>query len=300
MNTVRNVKQQPILAIETSWMPFYRSRDEPQMGSGTFLAEGNIGAEALNFKLQNGKYYGYFKVQGKNLHIEKCGAEKKDEFLDNVLVVACAVHPLRKKLMLVGWYPSARLYRFPIVSPDGEKWCRIVSKKATLLGEYDRTFEFPRVNTNLGITGMGMSSWHWYGLNEEINRSLRDRLLSYIRTSKLKSAPSLTQKSFESVEKKRRRMSARMERVGARRYRESMLAEHDFTCQTCGWHPKDESIVWRSSLEVHHLTPFEELDENEEREVTRNDLALLCANCHRAIHRTYCVSDLGRFRREFF
>lgn len=52
------------------------------------------------------------------------------------------------------------------------------------------------------------------------------------------------------------------------------------TCEVCGF--DSQSTYGEDYCEVHHLTPLSELDE--ERETTLDDLAIVCANCHRIIH----------------
>lgn len=49
-------------------------------------------------------------------------------------------------------------------------------------------------------------------------------------------------------------------------------------------------------IDCHHLFPLSDLD-GEERETTKDDLALLCPSCHRAIHRLDDCSDLDELRR---
>ncbi|MBH0001873.1 MULTISPECIES: HNH endonuclease [Pseudoalteromonas] len=39
-------------------------------------------------------------------------------------------------------------------------------------------------------------------------------------------------------------------------------------------------------IEAHHKVPLNELDENESRETLVEDLAMVCANCHRMLHRS--------------
>ena len=51
--------------------------------------------------------------------------------------------------------------------------------------------------------------------------------------------------------------------------------------------------------QLHHLTPFSELEEGETREVRSEDFAVLCASCHRAIHRTDYVNDVQRCAKEY-
>ncbi|MAF68674.1 MAG: hypothetical protein CMH25_04945 [Micavibrio sp.] len=51
-------------------------------------------------------------------------------------------------------------------------------------------------------------------------------------------------------------------------------------------------------IEAHHLVPYSQLKEGQEREINiEQDFVVLCANCHRMIHRMDDVSDLEGLRR---
>ena len=84
-----------------------------------------------------------------------------------------------------------------------------------------------------------------------------------------------------------------MERRGANR---QFIKSKGYRCEACEWSiEEDEQEVWGSSFELHHLAPFYELKENETRVVRIEDFAVLCASCHRAIHRTEYVPDVEGF-----
>ena len=85
------------------------------------------------------------------------------------------------------------------------------------------------------------------------------------------------------VESRKRRISERLERRGT--YRQ-FIKRKGYWCEACGWSiEEDEEDVWASSFELHHLTPFSELKEGGSWVVSMEDFAVLCASCHRAIHR---------------
>ena len=99
------------------------------------------------------------------------------------------------------------------------------------------------------------------------------------------------------VESRKRRISERLERQGA--YRQ-FIQKKGYRCEACGWSINEkEQAVWRSSFELHHLTPVSELEEADSREVRSEDFAVLCASCHRAIHRTNYVSDINGFAQTY-
>jgi 5-methylcytosine-specific restriction enzyme A len=74
-------------------------------------------------------------------------------------------------------------------------------------------------------------------------------------------------------------------------------AHHGTFCQTCGF---DFGAVYGSLgvgyIECHHLKPSAEQDGNAQ-EVTVSDVAVLCSNCHRMIHRRRPVISVEKFKR---
>ena len=50
-------------------------------------------------------------------------------------------------------------------------------------------------------------------------------------------------------------------------------------------------------MEAHHLIPISELKKGESRKITEKDFSVLCANCHRMIHRLDDSSNLGELQK---
>ena len=75
--------------------------------------------------------------------------------------------------------------------------------------------------------------------------------------------------------------------------------EGRLSCEACGFDfERRYGELGLGFIECHHRFP---LGEGEERETTLDDLALLCANCHRMIHRsklTQSVEELQRALRD--
>jgi hypothetical protein len=73
-------------------------------------------------------------------------------------------------------------------------------------------------------------------------------------------------------------------------------AHHGTVCQTCGF---GFGAVYGSLgvgyIECHHLNPLAEQDGNAQ-EVTVSDVAVLCSNCHRMIHRRRRVISVEELR----
>jgi hypothetical protein len=72
-------------------------------------------------------------------------------------------------------------------------------------------------------------------------------------------------------------------------------ATHGFVCMVCKF--DFEAVYGRPGhefIECHHLRP---LADNEERETTVNDVAVVCSNCHRMIHRNGELRSIAEMKR---
>lgn len=74
---------------------------------------------------------------------------------------------------------------------------------------------------------------------------------------------------------------------------------HGLVCQACDVDmEKRYGTIGRGYIEAHHLKPISTLEEGVAvRYDVREDFAVLCANCHRMIHRTSDPGDLNGFRK---
>ena len=284
-----------ILVCRVAWMPHYRSDQESAVGGGSYVADGNVPHESLNFLPIGETYYGYVRVNGRQIRIQRIGAGRGDDAVSDVLVAFCAEHPESGDFLVVGWYSDAIVYRHGTLRPKPGREVSFTTVDATLVAESERCFRIPRARENppSDIGGIGMSNI-WYGLtndvaqNNERAQTFREQLLAYI------DALGTTQTPEEvKVEGRQRRLSERLERRGNNR---RFIDRKGYRCEACEWSiDEDERKVWGSSFELHHLDPVHELRENETRVVCAEDFAVLCASCHRAIHRTEFVSDVAGF-----
>lgn len=73
-----------------------------------------------------------------------------------------------------------------------------------------------------------------------------------------------------------------------------------YTCEACGFSFKDHyNTIGDEFIEAHHLTPLSELDGKKIKLDPEKDFAVLCANCHRMIHRTKEVGNIAAFRDKY-
>lgn len=120
--------KEPVLFCRIGWMKEYagpQPHDPRPIGGGSYNRK-NIGHEVFNFKVINGRVYGFIQVQvgRKRINLERiiprCEAE---DSVDGVLVVFVAVDPEHRGQKVVGWYKNATVYRRHIKVP---RW---ISKK---------------------------------------------------------------------------------------------------------------------------------------------------------------------------
>lgn len=69
-------------------------------------------------------------------------------------------------------------------------------------------------------------------------------------------------------------------------------------CSACGFVYSDRYQGLNTNfIEAHHLTPLSELQKGAIKMDPLKDFRVLCANCHRMIHRSDCVGDVEDFSR---
>ena len=67
-------------------------------------------------------------------------------------------------------------------------------------------------------------------------------------------------------------------------------------CEICAFDFKERyGAIGEGFCEVHHKVPLSSL--NEETETKLQDLAIVCSNCHRMIHRTKPMSGVNEFKK---
>lgn len=164
-----------ILMCRVAWMKFYNGRaniDIPRSGS-KYILEHKTGGEIYNFKNVDGNVYANFP----NIFypgIGNLGAKKNDKFVDDVLLVLCAKHPVEGGIRVVGWYRKARIYG--IWQTKNSHYYHGVTKykDAQLIDEDDRVFRLPET--------FGRSTLY-YIANHPEKRKLQQKLESYIASN---------------------------------------------------------------------------------------------------------------------
>lgn len=76
---------------------------------------------------------------------------------------------------------------------------------------------------------------------------------------------------------------------------------HGYSCQVCNLN--FEALygeVGKEYIEAHHLTPIASVKGRKVALDPAKDFAVLCANCHRMVHRSGVVGDINQFKKEHY
>lgn len=210
-----------ILFCNIAWMDYQQGiipgKDEPKNG-GAFVKENNDAHEKYNFQsayltekqagYPDGEYcIGFVETKSTNgktinqLNIEKiegCAALKKEQEVDDVLVVYCAKYPdsFANETYVVGWYKHATVYRnyaqINFENEDGtvyEQFYNAIAREedCTLLPRSLRrksnTWRVPRKQRGISY-GFGQANV-WYAQGSDDNPDLKrflDRIVSLIES----------------------------------------------------------------------------------------------------------------------
>jgi 5-methylcytosine-specific restriction enzyme A len=77
-------------------------------------------------------------------------------------------------------------------------------------------------------------------------------------------------------------------------------AIHGYKCKACGFDFENRyGIIGRGFIEAHHLTPLSMLKGQKVKLNPDKDFTVLCANCHRMIHKSEFVNKVEQFRAKY-
>lgn len=180
------------LFCNVGWMEAYEGLQgsDTIQGGGSFVAIEGRGHEICNFTDVDGQLFGYVQPPGKQIDIDRIGADDKQDSISGVTVVWTATRPkaLGGGTAIVGWYRDATVYRdyqrhnsipadLQINGVDGY-WIKANAKTSHLIEDVDaRSFDIPRQVKG----GMGQSNV-WYADSVEAS-SLVKRVLIYVENS---------------------------------------------------------------------------------------------------------------------
>ena len=241
---------------------------EPVMRYGK---NGNPPHEMHNFTVaSDGFIYGYLPKEGGG-NLQRLGVTDGQDHVSNITVVFISDG------VLCGYYRNATVFESPVRHPDDlragpfELYCRVKvdPKDAFLIPVAQRIEQVkPRPKGQFPVLyGNRDSEWvQWFE--------------AFVKSDQ---APTVS-------EEKRRRWSQGVERSSEAR--STAIKHYGNRCECCKISYEDSVRV--SVFEVHHKVPFGK--DFETREISISDLAVLCANFHRMIHKMPDLADIESLR----
>lgn len=291
----------PILFCNVGWMKDYNGIDGDSIERGGEYNQHSTGHEVCNFSDNAGTLYGYVQPTGQ-IKIEKLGAGKKDDSVSGVTVVWTA-GPESGGTVVVGWYRDATIFRnaqkitkpSAIQKKNGISTFRIKAPtdKAVLLPIEQRELIIPRAVKG----GIGQSNV-WFA-DKEASQEIVKRVTSLINEGFNFALPDVDQN--QSILEGNPRLVAHLRRernsaIVIRKKDAILQATGKLCCEACGFDFKEMYGEFGDGFcEVHHLQPLAKADGVVKTELA--DLAIVCSNCHRILHRTdpiLSISNLAK------
>lgn len=293
----------PILFCNVGWMNKYNGISGDSIERGGKYNNHSIGHEVCNFTNNQGFVFGYVQPVGDSIKIEKLGASKKDEKVEGVTVVWTA-GPGSGGTVVVGWYEDATVYRDlqSIPKPNALQAKNNVSSyrvkaqahKATLLPIEQRELIIPRAVKG----GIGQSNV-WFADKDE-SQEIVSRVLELIKNGSTSTLPDVDQN--KSIIEGNPRLVAHLRRerntaIVKQKKLAVLKATGKLCCEVCGFDfKKVYGDVGDGYCEVHHIHPLHKSDGNVKTEL--KDLAIVCSNCHRIIHRMDPMPKVEAFAKQ--
>lgn len=280
----------PLLFCNVGWMRNYNGIDGDSIERGGEYNRHSVGHEVCNFSNTDGTLYGYVRPTGQ-IKLERLGGSKKDVSISGVTVVWTA-GPETGGTVVVGWYKEATVYRdaqtlqkpTAIQTRNGISSYRISAPadKAVLLPVEQRELIIPRATKG----GIGQSNV-WYADSAD-SKKIVESVSRLIDNGSLPPLPDID--STHSMLEGNPRLVAHLRRersvalVKAKKDA-TLKATGKLCCEACGFDFKTAYGEYGDGFcEVHHLQPLSKADGVIKTEL--KDLAIVCSNCHRVIHRS--------------
>lgn len=287
----------PVLFCNIGWMVKYDGIDGDSIQRGGAYNKSEIGHEVCNFSNIDSKVYGHVQPTGR-MNIVKLGAGKNDEYINGVTVIWTA-GPDSGGTVIVGWYKNATVYRdaqqlnvqSDLQIQNGISTYRILAdaSDAVLLPAHKRDFMIPRAVKG----GIGQSNV-WYADKPE-SAALLEKALTLVNSEQYGSSlPDVdtTDGGYEGnprlvLHLKRERNS----KVVEQKKKDILNKMGALRCEVCDFDFEEVYGTHGSSFcEVHHLLPLSKADGIVKTEL--DDLAIICSNCHRIIHKIHPMPDI--------
>lgn len=290
--------ERKILFCNVAYMKCYDKINFPDdipKHAGKYVNDTKDAYEKNNFHIwEDGYCYGFVETglykdeKPKQLDINKISNSKsKDEYVEGITVVFCALSDLQKKTVIVGWYNNATVYRNRQFTLKKHMYnIKARSEDVVLLSESDRIVHIPRAR----IDGIGFGqSQIWYA-NSEKAKEFRLKIIQYVETYNEKLEMPVYQEKDEN-DKVTYLENATGKTITIKQYernqgaRKACLKRKGTRCSICDLSFSDTyGECFSNIIEVHHIKP---ISKQEGAYIVNPDVDLvpLCPNCHTAIHK---------------
>lgn len=306
-----------LLFCHVGWMTSYHgSTDEDYPLKGGKYNDSYIGHEACNFVDINGYLYGYVQVtKGKKINIGRLGAGHGEQSIENITVVWLATAP-DGGIVVTGWYKDATIYRQYKKTPTPSELhlkddilyynIKTETKNAFLLQPGERTLA-----PGKGKGWPGQSPL-WYASEPEnqqfiktVKKLINDKSIAHsIQPYDVTNAAGVTDLDLMGSATEGRGVlvthikKERNQAIINQKKRHVLNTTGYLKCEICNFSFKDVyGDLGSDFCEVHHIKPLSEA--SDKIETSLDDLAIVCSNCHRMIHRITPVPDIEEFKSRF-
>jgi len=230
--------------------------------------------------------------------LEKIGASKIDPEIDGITVIWFAVPREDSRPRVVGWYENATVYRDaqePARGSPRKKWQYSFKAKyedAHLVPVTQRfMLEVPAKTRRTDKGYIGERFWFYPDTSPNYEKFLESFRLMMCGGDLPKLRSPEEQAAYEEGQQHTIEMvvSARNPKVSA-----DAKARSNFTCEACEFNFKDfYGIIGSKFAEAHHKIPINAGT----RTTTIDDIDVLCANCHRMVHKESPPISIERLRK---
>ncbi|MHC2640175.1 5-methylcytosine-specific restriction protein A [Bradyrhizobium liaoningense] len=275
-----------VLLCRLIWAEKYEAKDEQIFaGNMRYPAALGYGGELLNFADEAGSVYGYVENRNQKLDLRRLGARPNADFADGVTIIFCAVDEATMRLRVVGWYDNAiafgsmRKAEKGSIRGDWQYYFKADADDAHLLPVAARDLEVPRKQRITDTGFIGQRNVFYPTENPNYERFLESFYL-------LKRG--IDNRDGDEPDNEEYQEGQRAWREASFLARNPKLVKdakkhHGPTCQACGFNfEKVYGELGKGYIEVHHKRP---IADGGPRTSTVQDVDVICANCHRMIHR---------------
>jgi len=310
-----SISEQKIIVFRVGWMKYYQGmKGDTIRSTARFVVDEEYGYEMYNFLPYEGYMFGFVQPSGtggfteRTIRIERLGAARKDESVENVLV-AWVAPSMSEGVFLVGWYSNATVYRKyqPPPKDSGRVfkgveigyYAKARESDCVLLAEEERTLCIPKAGKQMG--GLGQSLVWYADSGRENDRIVRQNLLEFIelyghqRLENELNDARLTARKF--VEGTPRRVTSTMYERN-RKARDVCISHYGARCLACGFDFLEfYGEIGKGYIQVHHAKPLSGVGQGYEIDPVQ-DLRPVCPNCHAMIHRRnppYTIEEIKAF-----